>query len=68
MSDDRLTKEQAAAVASKLFKNGLGGGAEMWLPGLKQLNELRAELGLEPLTRDQVGPNIHLMDEPCSDD
>lgn len=66
----KLDQKQLLVGLSIIQRNGLGADAEMWLPDLESLNQLRAELGHEPLSRDQVPDNIHFASEleRCSED
>jgi len=58
-----MTPKELTRAAATIQQNGLSAGAHVWVPSLARLNELRAELGAEPLERDDVPDNIHFADE-----
>jgi hypothetical protein len=58
-----MTPEELIRAAAMIDRNGLDAGARVWVPSLAHLNALRAELGEEPLGRDDVPDNIHFADE-----
>lgn len=58
-----MTPEELKRAAEMFQQNGLSADAEVWFPSLAHYNELRAELGAEPLERDDVPDNIHFADE-----
>ena len=58
-----MTPEELIRAAAQFQQNGLDAGAHIWLPSLAHYNELRAEVGAEPLERADVPDNIHFADE-----
>lgn len=58
-----MTRAEIERAAAMIRENGLTGDAQIWFPDLARYNELRAELGAEPHTRDEVPDNIHFADE-----
>jgi len=57
------TWERIGDLLEPFDRNHLHGGTVLVLPHLERYNELRVELGLEPLTRDQVPVNILFVSE-----
>lgn len=52
----------------KKYNNGLDANAQLVMPNLARLNELRAELGHKPLEREEVPDNISFAEEMDLDD
>lgn len=63
-----MKRSELLLAASKLASNGLSAGARLCVPSLDYLNAMRAELGHEPLTREQVPDNISFADEMPPED
>jgi hypothetical protein len=63
MEETVMIPEELMRAAAVFERNGLPAGARVWFPSLTHYNELRVELGAEPLERDDVPDNIHFADE-----